>query len=95
MPTIEEIKEKSNEIFSLYPIKKVTLFGSYAKGTQTKDSDLDFLIKDSNLSILMSSSIKEELSSKFNTKVDLINEEDLSDVFKFLIKDEEIVIYEK
>ena len=30
MPTIDEIKEKSKKLFKLYPINKVTLFGSYA-----------------------------------------------------------------
>ena len=95
MPTIDEIKEKSKKLFKLYPINKVTLFGSYAKGTQTLDSDIDFLIKDSNLSILATSNLKEQLTCEFNTKVDLISEGDLSDVFLFLIKDEEVVVYEK
>lgn len=40
---IEFVKEKTSP-------QKIYLFGSYAKGTQTKDSDLDFLIiEDTNL----------------------------------------------
>lgn len=95
MPTIDEIKEKSKSIFMLYPVKKVTLFGSYAKGTQDTDSDIDFLIKDSDISILATSNLKEQLSSVLNKKVDILSESDLSDVFLFLIRDEEVVVYEK
>lgn len=40
---VEYIKEKISP-------DKIYLFGSYAKGTQTKDSDMDFfIIKDTNL----------------------------------------------
>ncbi len=95
MPTIEEIREKSKSIFMLYPIKKVTIFGSYARGTQDKDSDIDFLIKDSDISILATSSLKDQLSSVLNKEVDILSESDLSDVFLFLIRDEEVVVYEK
>ena len=34
-------------IFMAFPIKKAILFGSYAKGTQTENSDIDLVI-DSN-----------------------------------------------
>ncbi len=39
--TIEEIK---NKLVNVYDPLKIYLFGSYAWGTPTKDSDLDFLI---------------------------------------------------
>ena len=35
------IKKISNE----YPIKKVTLFGSYADGSFTEESDVDLLVE--------------------------------------------------
>ena len=95
MLTIDNIEKKSKEVFALYPIKKVTLFGSYAKGEQTEDSDIDMLVKESDLSLLTLSRIKQELTEVFNKKVDLMGESDISDIFKFLIRDEEVVIYEK
>jgi uncharacterized protein len=46
--TVDEkdlVKEKVihfyNRILPLYPVKKIILFGSYAKGCQRKDSDID------------------------------------------------------
>ncbi len=95
MITIEDIREKSKAVFNRYPVKKVSVFGSYAKGDQTKESDIDFLIKDSNISLLELSGLKQLLSETFNTSVDLVCENDLSDIFKFLIRDDEVMIYEK
>lgn len=43
--TIEEIREKVKPIAEKYGIEKVWLFGSYARGEATEDSDVDLLIK--------------------------------------------------
>ena len=95
MLTIDEIREKSKQVFMMYPVNKVALFGSYAKGLQTEDSDIDLAIKESDVGILTVSNIKQKLSSMFARNVDLVSEDDLSEVFRFLIKDEEVIIYEK
>ena len=42
--TKNEIKEKLLPVFSSLPIEKAILFGSYAKGTPTKISDIDIMI---------------------------------------------------
>ena len=42
--TIDEIKEKSIPIAQQYGIQRLSLVGSYARGTEKEDSDLDFLI---------------------------------------------------
>jgi len=95
MLTIDEIREKSKQVFMMYPVNKVALFGSYAKGLQTEDSDIDLVIKESDVGILTVSNIKQKLSSMLARNVDLVSEDDLSEVFRFLIKDEEVIIYEK
>ena len=84
MPTIDEIKEKTNDIFKMYPIKKVTVFGSYAKGTQTPESDIDFLIRDSHISVLTVANIREQLATTLDKNIDLISEEDISDFLSLL-----------
>lgn len=43
--TIEEIRKKIKPIAEKYGIEKVWLFGSYARGEATEDSDVDLLIK--------------------------------------------------
>ena len=92
---IDEIREKSSDVFKMYPVNTVMLFGSYAKGDQTENSDIDMIVKNSDLEFLEMSRIRQQLSSKIGKKIDLISEEDVSDVFRFLIQDEEALIYEK
>lgn len=42
--TLDEIKEILLKLLENMPVYKVILFGSYAKNTANKDSDLDFVI---------------------------------------------------
>lgn len=42
--TIEEIRDLTVPIVSSYGIKSLSLFGSYARGEATEDSDVDLLI---------------------------------------------------
>ena len=95
MTTMDEIKLKSQSVFAGYPIRKVSVFGSYAKGMQTDNSDVDMVIHDSDLGILEIANLIQQLTDVLKVNIDLVSDDDLSDVFKFLIKDEEVVIYEK
>ena len=42
--TLEEIKHKSIPLAQKYGVKRLGLFGSYARGEADDNSDLDFLI---------------------------------------------------
>ena len=42
--TIEEIEEKLRPVFDSNGVTKAILFGSYAKGEQTEDSDIDLVV---------------------------------------------------
>lgn len=41
---IKKVKKYIADISSICPIDKAVLFGSYAKGTQVKDSDIDIAV---------------------------------------------------
>jgi len=43
--TIEEIKKHVTTVAKANNLKKVTLFGSYANGNATEDSDIDLLVE--------------------------------------------------
>jgi hypothetical protein len=75
MLTVHEIKESVNDIIAKYPIKKISLFGSYADGTANENSDIDLLIEflSSNVSLFMLYNIKDEIEVKLQKKVDLIH----------------------
>lgn len=75
MLTIEKIKETVQRAAKDYPIKKVDLFGSYAKEIQTERSDVDFIVEfeTSAVSLIMLSSLKYKLEEELNISVDLIH----------------------
>ena len=52
----------------------MALFGSFARGEENADSDIDILISFKNPSLLVLSEVKLLLESLFKRKVDLISE---------------------
>ncbi|MDR1872699.1 MAG: nucleotidyltransferase domain-containing protein [Deltaproteobacteria bacterium] len=78
--TIEQIKELVEPIAIKYKLKAVWIFGSYARGAATEESDVDILI-DKTDSILVNLydfyRINVELDELLKIKVDLISTEAL------------------
>ncbi|WP_028309759.1 nucleotidyltransferase family protein [Desulfitibacter alkalitolerans] len=75
MLTTHQIKVLVSDIIVKYPVKKLSIFGSYADGTAHENSDIDILIEflHTNVSLIMLYDIKEELEIKLSRKVDLIH----------------------
>ena len=75
MLTVKEIKQAVLDITKHYPIKKISLFGSYAEGTATEDSDVDMIIEfeTPNVSLLTLSSIKYDMMDKLHKEIDVIH----------------------
>ena len=55
-----------------YGINKLGLFGSAARGTGGKDSDIDIVIEQSVPDLFLLGSIKTDLEQELGTKVDII-----------------------
>jgi predicted nucleotidyltransferase len=57
-----------------YPVKRIDLFGSYADGTASEKSDVDFLVEfnESPVSLFEICGLQETLSSLLNTDVDVV-----------------------
>ena len=94
--TLEEIKKISVPIAKKYGIKKLSLFGSYARGEATSESDLDFLYDGGNgkiKSLLDYMDFVEDLEKEFKCHVDLV-EDGISDKnFLEEIKNDEVILY--
>lgn len=85
--TIENLKSNIQKIVDDYPIKKVSLFGSRAEGTNREDSDVDLIMEFlMPVSLLTLSMIKVKLEELLNVGVDIIHgplrETDLIEVGK-------------
>ena len=70
--TITELQAILAPVFTAYGVKKATLFGSYAKGVATPQSDVDLLV-DSGLHGLSFFGLLESVSSAIDAPVDLID----------------------
>ena len=75
----------------------IIVFGSYAKGTKHKDSDIDvaFYSQDSSLSTYEIFILAQELADILNIEVDLVNLGTTSTVFRAQIYSTGTVIYSK
>jgi len=71
---IGKIKQKVVKVLKEHGIKKAGIFGSYARGEQKKNSDVDILveIRDKRMSLLGFAGIKVDLEEKLGKKVDLV-----------------------
>ncbi|MCD8019749.1 MAG: nucleotidyltransferase domain-containing protein [Clostridiales bacterium] len=70
--TLEKISEIVKPIALKYKIKQIYLFGSYARGEATGESDLDFLVFGGNqFRLTMIFAVAEELREAFGKDVDV------------------------
>ena len=92
--TLDEIKAIANPIASRYDIAALYLFGSYARGEATPQSDLDFRVdRDGMTDLLQLGGLYSDLESVFQKKLNLLTTQMLSPVFLDSIKREEVLIY--
>lgn len=68
---LEDIKMKVKEILSNYDVKSCFLFGSYANGTASENSDVNLLV-DTDLFGIAFYNLAEDIGQALNKKVDLI-----------------------
>lgn len=94
--SIEEIKSKAIPIAKKYGVKKLSLFGSYARGEANKYSDVDFLIDEGNgkiQSLLDYIDFVSDLEKEFKCHVDAVSEDSPNKKFLSEIKNDEVILY--
>ena len=98
MSALEHIRLTLNDYFKSKPIEKAWVFGSYARGDETSDSDIDILVdygRGRKPSLFKIACIKGELEALFDKKIDLVPEDCLyEDIRKYVDRDK-ILIYER
>lgn len=96
MYSINEIKKITKPIAEAYNIDKVWLFGSYARGEQTEESDIDLRIDRGNVrSGIQLGLFYVALEDALSTKIDVVTTQSLSDEFLGEIGRDEVLIYAK
>lgn len=78
--TIDEIREKVRPVAEKYAIEKVWLFGSYARGEATEDSDVDLLIDGSKIRTLFElGGVYEDFKEALGKDIDLVTLDSIYD----------------
>ena len=90
--TIKQIKERIKPVLNKYQIKDIYLFGSYARGEATDNSDVDIYCDKGNLRTLYDEiDFIDELENALNKKVDLVTiGSEMQEYFKQQIEEDMI-----
>ena len=94
----QAIINKLQDFFSAYPVEKAWIFGSYARGEETRKSDLDVLVrfdKNATITLIDYAKIMNNLSDLLHKKVDLVQEGTLYKFAQESVEDDKILVYER
>ena len=73
--TTQQIQQTVAEYFATQPVTRAWLFGSYARGEQREDSDVDILVdfdKDAHISLFKHAAMIIELEKRLSKSVDMV-----------------------
>ena len=96
--TINNIIPAIQGFLATQPISKAWLFGSYSRGEETKESDVDILVsfeEGTNMSLFKYAYIICQLESLLKVKVDMVEEGTLLSFAKQNINHDKILIYDR
>ena len=83
----QAIINKLREFFTLQPVEKAWVFGSYSRGEESRESD--------NVTLFKYIGIVNALQSLLHKKIDLVEEGQLKDFAKESAEQDKILIYER
>lgn len=92
--TIPEIKQVVLPLAKEYGLKRVYLFGSYARGAATEKSDIDLHVDLGSAKGFALGGFQHNVQEALSTDVDIVTTKSLSPKFRNKIAKEEILLYE-
>lgn len=99
MEAVKEFAEKVLPVLLPYGIKRIAIFGSFARGEASQESDIDILVeflepRRNPVGLLTWVRLERELSQRLGRKVDLVSFSGLRPRLRAEIEREMVVIYE-
>ena len=94
----QSIINKLRAFFAVQPIEKAWVFGSYSRGDETPQSDIDILVRFDNgaqITLFKYAGIASSLQNLLHKKVDLVEEGQLKSFAENSAEQEKILIYER
>ena len=97
--SIAEIADRIIPVFEKYGVTSAYIFGSYARGEATQNSDIDLFIDASNIKgLFMLSALYEELKEALEKDIDLVTMNSLKyntdDDFVQNVRKDSVLLYE-
>lgn len=90
---------KIREYFKDKPVLRAWLFGSYSRGEETDESDIDILVdydrSKERVSLLKMGGMLMDLSELFGCKVDLVDNRGLMNFARKSVDNDKVLIYER
>ena len=91
-----EIKAKAIPIAKKYGVKRLSLFGSYARGEADAQSDLDFLYdKINSKGMFAYFGFVQDMEDEFKCHIDLVSDGISDKKFLSEVKQDEVLLYEE
>ena len=94
----KDLTQKISDYFSTRPVMKAWVFGSYARGEQRPDSDIDIMIvpdRDAHVGLFMLSGMRLDLQDLLGVKVDLVTEKGLLPFARPSVEKDRVLMYER
>lgn len=98
MPTVTTLQPLLADYFRTQPIVRAWLFGSFARGSTSVESDIDVLVElddSANIGLVEFIRIKQGLERLLEQPVDIVSTEGLSPYIKPHIDKEKVLMYER
>ena len=89
---LEFLRENRLYLKEKFGVTKIGLFGSYAKGLENKNSDIDIAIVSQKKDFFLREDLREFLEANFHLKVDLGYADSFREYYKKRIKEEIIYV---
>ena len=96
--TSQDIKATIAEYFKTQPVLKAWLFGSFARGEETPDSDVDIMVvfdHSKPIGLFAYARMWRELKVRLGRDVDLVEEEAMRPSIAEIAKNDRQLIYER
>ena len=93
--TVSEIRKIAAPIAQRHGAERMTLVGSYARGENSSESDIDLRVDKRQVRGLQMAFLLTDLEDALKIKVDLLSTSALDDAFLSSIRGEERLLYER
>lgn len=94
----QTIVNKMRNFFQFQPVEKAWIFGSYSRGEESKESDVDVLVrfdKGATITLFTYIAMINDLQTLLHRKIDLVEEGQLKDFAKDSVDHDKVLIYER